>query len=236
MTSKILYLDIEWKPAVVYTFDMWNANFSPEKIIDDGGLLCFCAHWDGSKDFQFFAEWIDGPEGMAKAALDLLSRADAVITYNGDKYDLPKLRGAMVLAGLTPPPPPTSIDLIKVIKRFGFVMNRLAYVGPLLQAGGKMKHEGFTLWRSVCEGDEKAQRRMMKYCIQDVKLLVNLYNRILPFIDNHPHLGDNKGECGACGSNHVQFRGYRRTKYFKVRRMQCQECGAWSTGTRQKVS
>lgn len=234
--SKILYLDIEWKPAVVYTFDMWNANFSPEKIIDDGGLLCFCAHWDGSKDFQFFAEWIDGSEGMAKAALDLLSKADAVITYNGDKYDLPKLRGAMVLAGLTPPPPPTSIDLIKVIKRFGFVMNRLAYVGPLLQAGGKMKHEGFILWRSVCEGDEKAQRRMMKYCIQDVKLLVNLYNRILPFIDNHPHLGDNKGECGACGSNHVQFRGFRRTKYFKVRRMQCQECGAWSTGTRTKVN
>lgn len=235
MTTKILHIDIEWAPATIYVFDPWNVHVSPEHVIDDGGLLCFCAHWDGSKEFMFFSAWDDGHEAMAKAALKLLSEADAVVTYNGDKYDLPKLRGAMVLQGLTPPPPPTSIDLIKVVKRFGFLMNRLAFIGPLLRAGGKMKHEGFQLWRSVLEGDPKAQNRMKKYCTQDVKLLVSLYHRILPFIDNHPHLGDNKGECGACGSNHMQFRGFRRTKFFKVRRMQCQECGAWSTGTRQKV-
>lgn len=235
MTSKILHIDIEWAPATIYVFDPWNVHVTPEHVIDDGGLLCFCAHWHGSKEFQFYSRWDDGLEGMAKAALRLLSEADAVITYNGDKYDIPKLRGAMILAGITPPPPPTSIDLIKVVKRFGFLMNRLAFIGPLLNAGGKMKHEGFALWRSVLEGDTKAMGRMKKYCIQDVKLLVNLYNRILPYIDNHPHLGDNKGACGACGSNHMQLRGFRRTKFFKVRRMQCQECGAWSTGTRQKV-
>lgn len=235
MNSKILHIDIEWAPATIYVFDPWNVHVTPEHVIDDGGLLCFCAHWHGSKEFQFYSDWDDGQEGMAKAALKLLSEADAVITYNGDKYDIPKLRGAMVLAGITPPPPPTSIDLIKVVKRFGFLMNRLAFIGPLLNAGGKMKHEGFALWRSVLEGDTKAMARMKKYCVQDVKLLVNLYNRILPYIDNHPHLGDNKGACGACGSNHMQLRGFRRTKFFKVRRMQCQDCGAWSTGTRQKV-
>lgn len=235
MNNKILHIDIEWAPATIYVFDPWNVHVTPEHVIDDGGLLCFCAHWHGSKEYMFFSKWDDGHEGMARAALKLLSEADAVVTYNGDKYDIPKLRGAMVLAGLTPPPPPTSIDLIKVVKRFGFLMNRLAFIGPLLNAGGKMKHEGFKLWRSVLEGDEKAMKRMMKYCIQDVKLLVNLYNRILPFIDNHPHLGDNKGDCGACGSTHMQFRGFRRTKFFKVRRMQCQDCGGWSTGTRQKV-
>lgn len=235
MDSKILYLDIEWSPATVYTFDMWNANFSPEKIIDDGGLLCFCAHWEGSKEYLFYSEWDDGREGMAKAALDLLSQADAVVTYNGDKYDLPKLRGAMILTGLTAPPPPTSIDVIKTIKKLGFVMNRLAYVGPLLGVGSKKKHEGFMLWRLVMEGDPKARMRMRRYCIQDVRLLVHLYKRVQPYIQDHPHLGDNKGQCGACGSNHVQLRGFRRTKYFKVQRLQCQECGAWSTGTRKKV-
>lgn len=235
LSNKLLYLDIEWAPATAYVWKMWDENISPDQLIDAGGLLCFCAHWHGSKEYLLFSEWEDGQEGMAKAALALLSEADAVVTYNGDKYDLPKLRGSLILAGLTPPPPPTSIDLIKVVKRFGFVMNRLAYIGPLLKAGGKMKHEGFSLWRSVLEGDPKAQKRMGKYCIQDVKLLVTLYERIFPFIDNHPHLGDNKGACGACGSNHVQMRGFRRTKFFKVRRLQCQDCGAWSTGTRQKV-
>lgn len=233
--SKVLCLDIEWAPATAYVWRMWDENISPDQLIDDGGLLCFCAHWHGSKEYMFFSKWVDGSQGMAQAALQLLDEADAVVTYNGDKYDLPKLRGSIILAGLRPPAPPTSIDLIKAVKKFGFVMNRLAYIGPLLKVGSKMKHEGFNLWRSVLEGDPKAEKRMEKYCVQDVKVLVQLYNRIRPFIDNHPHLGDNRGLCGACGSEHIQLRGHRRTKFFKVRRLQCQDCGSWSTGTRQKV-
>jgi hypothetical protein len=215
---------------------MWDENISPDQLIDEGGLLCFCAHWHGSREFQFYSEWDDGQQGMAEAALALLNEADAVVTYNGDKYDLPKLRGSIILAGLTPPAPPTSIDLIKTVKKLGFVMNRLAYIGPLLNAGGKMKHEGFSLWRKVLEGDENARKRMTRYCIQDVKVLVKLYERIKPFISNHPHLGDNKGACGSCGSDHVQLRGWRRTKFFKVRRMQCQDCGSWADGARVKIS
>ena len=151
MNKKILHIDIEWKPATAYVWKMWDENISPDQLIDEGGLLCFCAHWHGSKEYQFYSEWDDGLEGMAKAALHLLSEADAVVTYNGDKYDIPKLRGTIILAGLNPPPPPTSIDLIKTVKKLGFVMNRLAYIGPLLGVGSKMKHEGFQLWRLKAE-------------------------------------------------------------------------------------
>lgn len=233
--NKTLVIDIEWKPAKAYVWKMWDENITPDQLIDEGGLLCFCAHWVGSKEFEFYSEWEDGTHGMAEQALRLLNEADAVVTYNGDKYDLPKLRGSIILAGLNPPAPPTSIDLIKTVKKLGFVMNRLAYIAPHLGVGNKMKHEGFNLWRSVLEGDPKAQQRMKKYCIQDVKVTVGLYNRIKPFIINHPHLGDDRGECGACGSSHVQLRGWRRTKYFKTRRMQCNDCGSWSDGARQKI-
>lgn len=234
--KKILYLDIEWEPATAYVWRMWDENITPSQLIDAGGMLCFCAHWDGSKVFQFYSKWADGRDGMAKAALELLSEADAVITYNGDRYDLPKIMGEILLAGLSPPPTPTSIDLIKTVKKMGFVMNRLAYIGPLLRAGGKVKHEGFELWKSVMDGSPVAQRKMQRYCIQDVRLLVKLYNRIKPFIKNHPHLGETKHECGACGSNHVQSRGYRRTKHYKIQRVQCQSCGSWSDGTRTKIT
>jgi len=235
LNSKILVLDIETKPALVYSFQMYDTNISPEQVVDSGGTICFCAHWVGSKEFMFYSDWDDGHDVMIAKAHELLSQADAVVSYNGNRFDLPKLRGQFILEGLVPPPPPTSIDLIKTVKQFGLDMNKLAYVGPLLGVGNKLKHEGFSLWRSVLDGDPKAQRRMKRYCIQDVMVTTRLYERILPFIDNHPHLGDNKNECGACGSNHMQFRGFRRTKFFKVRRMQCQECGGWSTGTRQKV-
>ena len=215
---------------------MWDENITPAQLIDEGGLLCFCANWDGEKEYKFFSEWDDGQLGMAQAALALLSEADAVVTYNGDRYDIPKLRGTILLAGLAPPPEVASIDLIRTVKRMGFVMNRLAYIGPLLSVGGKVKHEGFQLWRSVLEGDIPARKRMKKYCIQDVKLLVKLYARIRGFIKNHPHLGETKHECGHCGSNDVQSRGYRRTKTFKIQRIQCNSCGAWSEGTRTKIT
>lgn len=233
--SKILHLDIEWAPATAYVWRMWDENISPDQLIDEGGLLCFCAHWQGSKEFMFFSEWDDGPEGMAKAAYALLSEADAVVTYNGDKYDLPKLRGHLILNGHKDVPPATSIDLIKTVKKLGFVMNKLAYIAPLFGAGSKMKHEGFQLWRSVLEGDNAAKRRMKKYCIQDVKVLVALYDKVKHFIKDHPHLGDAHGECGNCGSDHLQKRGYRRTKMYKTERLQCQSCGSWSTGKRTKV-
>lgn len=237
MTEKILIIDIEWKPATAYVWRIWDENISPDQLIDEGGLLCFCAKWHDQRDYEFYSEWEDGKNKMAKEALRLLSEADAVVTYNGDRYDLPKLMGEILLAKLTPPPPPSSIDLIKTIKKMGFIMNRLAYIGPLLEIGAKVKHEGFSLWKQVLAGDERAFKRMKKYCIQDVKLTESLYVRIKPFIRNHPHLGNKTkaAACGACGSSKVHSRGYRRTKHFLVQRLQCQDCGSWHEGTRKKV-
>jgi hypothetical protein len=231
---KILVIDIEWAPALAYVWRMWDENISPDQLIDHGGMLCFCAHWHGSKEFMFYSQWEDGRDGMAAAALALLSEADAVVTYNGDKYDLPKITGEIVLAGLSPPPKVASIDLLKVVKKFGFNMNRMAYIAPLLRLGGKVKHEGFNLWKDVMAGDVKAQKKMTKYCIQDVKLTVKMYDRLLPFIHNHPRLrpGDS---CPNCGSTKTQKRGSRFTRHFRIQRNQCQSCGSWFETTRQKI-
>jgi len=235
LERRLLAVDIEWAPTKAYIWKAWDENISPDQIIEDGGMLCFCAHWIGSKEFLFFSKWEHGRDGMAKAALDLLTEADAVLTYNGDKYDLPKLYGEIFLAGLEPPPPPTSIDLLKAVKKFGFLMNRLAYIGPLLGAGKKVKHHGFNLWKEVLDGDSKAEKTMKKYCIQDVRVLANLYKRVKPFIRNHPFLGKDRHDCGNCGHNHLQSRGVRRTKSFLIQRLQCMNCGAWQDGTRKKV-
>lgn len=233
--AKILALDIEWAPATAYVWQMWDVNVSPDQLIDEGGMLCFCAHWLGSKEYLFFSEWDDGRLGMAIAAKELLEEADAVVTYNGDRYDLPKIRGEILLAGLSPPPPVTSIDVLKSVKKLGYKMNRLAYIGPFLGLGGKVKHQGFNLWKDVLAGKPSAQKKMTKYCIQDVRLLVKLYKKILPFIVNHPHMGPSKSECGACGSNNTQKRGLRRTRTFLIQRNQCQNCGSWFETTRTKV-
>lgn len=233
--SKILLVDIEWRPAKAFVWQPWGENIHPEKIIEDGGLLCVGMKWFGERETIVVSEWEHSHEGMLAIVHEHMSEADAIIGYNSDRYDIPKLNGEFVLHGFDPIPPLTSIDLIKTVKKFGFFMNRLAFIGPFLGIGKKVAHEGFSLWTKVMAGDTKAQDRMIRYCRQDVVLTEKLYRRIRPFIKNHPHLGDVKGECGACGSNHVQSRGYRRTKSYRIQRLQCVKCGSWGDGKRTKV-
>ena len=234
--NRILLLDIEWKPTKAYVWQPWQENITPEKIIEHGGLLCVGVKWFGEKDTEVYTEWEHGHVEMVRAIHTLLHEADAVVTYNGDKYDLRKLEGEFLLAGLVPPPPPTSIDCLKAVKKFGFFMNRLGFVAPFLGLGNKLEHEGMALWTKVDKGDAKAQKKMAKYCAQDVILLEKLYRKIRPYIRNHPHTGKTKGlECGACSSPRLQSRGVRRTKVFKIQRIQCQACGSWQDGKREKA-
>ena len=234
---KILIIDIETRPATAYVWRMFDENISPEQLIDEGGMICFAAKWYGKARVEFYADWTVGHRAMVLEAHRLLTEADAVVTYNGDRFDLPKLQGEFIREGLLPPPPSTSIDVLKTVKKLGFVMNRLAYIGPLLNAGNKIKHEGFQLWKDVMNGVEKAQAKMQRYNIKDTLVLDKLYNAVRPYIRNHPHLSDTKAAaCGACGSKHLQKRGVRRTKTFAIQRLQCQSCGAWQDGSRSKVT
>lgn len=235
--QRVLILDIETRPAKAYVWRAYGEqNIGVNQIIDGGGTICVGAKWLGEKETFLFSDWEHGHQGMLVAIHEMMSFADAVVTYNGQRFDLPKLQGEFLLAGLGPTPPCTSIDCLKAVRKFGFFMNKLEYIGPLLSVGEKIKNEGFTLWTSVMEGDTKAEARMSRYCKQDVVLTEKLYLKIRPFILNHPHFGSVGGaQCGNCGSTHLQSRGSRRTKAFKIQRLHCQSCGAWSDGTRKKI-
>lgn len=236
VNPKILAIDIETRPTTAYVWRAYDENVGYEQVIEPGGMICFAAKFVGDDEIHFYSNWTHSHGEMVRAAHALLSESDAVLTFNGDKFDLPKLRGEFILEGLPPCPPIPSIDALKTVKKFGFFMNRLAFIGPLLKVGDKIKHEGFELWSKVLAGDERARNKMMKYNIQDTVLLEKLYVKIRPFILNHPNLaGQAGGACGACGSTHIQSRGVRRTKYFEVQRRQCQGCGSWFDGTRRKL-
>ena len=81
-----------------------------------------------------------------RAAHDLLSEADVVVHYNGDKFDLPHLNREFVESGLGPPAPYASIDLLKTVKRkFRFPSNKLDYVVQKLRLGAKVSTGGYDL-------------------------------------------------------------------------------------------
>lgn len=228
---RILFIDIETRPAVVYSWGLHDQQHSIDQIIHPGGTICFSAKWQGVKKSEFYSDWEHGHEEMIRQAHRLFSEADAIVTFNGDRFDLPKLQGEFLLANMEPPPPWTSIDVYKTVRKMGFLSGKLGFVSPHLGLAGKEKHDGFRMWVGVMNGDPKHERMMKKYCIGDVRELEDLYDRIRPYIANHPHLGRiAANDCGACQSGPLQHRGFRRTKSFRIERLQCQACGAWSSG------
>jgi hypothetical protein len=233
---KILVLDIETKPLIAYVWRMYEEVNSIDKLIDTGGLLCFSAKWLGKNKTFFYSEWEHGTAAMVKAAHALLAEADAVITYNGDKFDLPKLQAEFATQEIGSPPPLTSIDVYKTTRTMGFVSKKLDFVAKALGCGGKVEHEGLGLWIKVLAGDAKARKKMRQYNIGDVTLLEKVYLKIRPFIKNHPHMGFTpKRECGACGSSKVHVSKWRRTKAMRIQQLHCQDCGSYYDGIRQKV-
>lgn len=233
---RILTLDIEWRPMQVYSWGLWQQNHSIDQIIDDGGMLSFAAKWAGERDTVFHADWTDGGhDGMVEAAHVLLSEADVLVTYNGDKYDIKKLNQEFMLAKMHPPRPFKSIDLLKTNKaRFDLPSRKLDYLAQRVGVGKKTQHTGFQLWLDCMAGVEKAHRLMEKYNRQDVKITEKAYLRLLPWLTNSPHLAMYTGHeysCPYCGKKGLNREGVTHTLVQSYWLNQCPNCGGWSRST-----
>lgn len=234
---RILFLDIETKPATVYTFGIRDQHITHKQVKEDGGTICVGLKWRGERKVRVVSEWEHGYQGMLDEVHAALCEADAVATYNGARFDIPKLMGNFLIAGMSPPPPLTQIDIYRTARGMGLLSSKLDYVSQLLGLGNKVKHEGLDMWIKVMNGDAAAQARMAKYCAGDVRLLEQAYEKIRPFIRNHPHLAETRrAECGACGSSRTQARGFHRTRASVTQRYQCQACGSWSLGKREAAA
>jgi predicted RNA-binding Zn-ribbon protein involved in translation (DUF1610 family) len=182
---------------------------------------------------QFASEWDQREEDepdQHDILWELLDKADVVITYNGDKFDLPIVNREFLTRGYLPPSPYFSVDLYRTVKRkFRFLYNKMDYVCRELGIGRKVKHEGFELWTKVMDGDAKARAKMERYNKQDVRLLEPLYKHLLPWIDTHPnhalYVDTNEPVCPNCGSKHLHKKGVQRTQTQIYQRYSCQSCG-----------
>lgn len=235
---RILTLDIESKPLTVYTWGLWDQNIGINQIADHGGMMCFAAKWLGSKEVLFFSEHQDGYDGMIAAVWNLLNQCDILITYNGDRYDIKRINNTFLLAGLTPPKPYKSIDLIKTNRnRFDLPSRKLDYLIQQTGVGAKVKHEGFDLWTGCMAGDPEAWAKMEEYNKGDVLVTEGAYLKLLPWLTNAPHLGMYTGvtdACPYCGKQALVASGLTHTNVQSYEAFKCSECGGWSRGTKSQ--
>lgn len=228
--TKILLLDIETSPNLAHVWGIWQQNVGLNQLLESSKTLCFAAKWLGKEEITFKSSYSTSHKKMLKSIHEMIDEADAVIHYNGTKFDMPTLNKEFLLAGMPPPSPVKQIDLLQVAKRqFRFVSNKLDYVSQALGLGKKTEHMGHELWVRCMAKDKEAWELMEKYNINDVVLLEKVYYKFLPWIKHHLNLSLTSGEevCPNCGGSHYHKRGYALTSVSRFQRYQCQGCGNW---------
>lgn len=237
---KVLTIDIETAPILANVWGIWDQNISIKQIRSDGEVMSFAAKWLGKSQVSFSSIYHNDRRAMLESSRDLLDEADAVVTYNGVKFDLRWLRGEFAREGLAPPSPWVDIDLLKHARQaFMFPSYKLDYVTQALGLSGKLGHTGFQLWTDCMHGDEKTKAKawalMKRYNVRDVRVTEALYLRMRPYMKgalNVALYSDSKGDQCRCGSTSLIRRGYYYTSTSKFQRLRCNDCGAWSREAR----
>lgn len=229
-TLKILLVDIETAPNTAYVWRIFKENISLSQLIDSSYVMCYSAKWYNSPEVVFDSVWNSGTKKMLEGIHSLMDEADAIVHYNGSRFDIPTLNREFLVNGFPPPSPAKQIDLyLTVKKQFKFVSNKLDYVAQQLGVG--KKHDtSFELWVGCMNGNKEDQEKMEEYNINDVMILEGVYTQIKPWIKNHANHGlynDTNLVCPNCGSNHYQKRGFAYTHAGKYQRFQCAGCGNW---------
>lgn len=234
--SKVLILDIEISPSLAAVWGLWKQNINLPNLLGESETICWAAKWRGEDKVMYSSTHHNGRKQMLKTLHALLEEADTVVTYNGNRFDLKIVNQEFLFDNMPPPKPYASVDLLATMKRrFRGTSNKLDWWLRRLKIGKKKETGGAQLWIDCMQGDKEAWNTMMEYNMEDVVQTENLFNRVVAWIPDlpveAPTVDETTGEvvvtC-ACGSTHIQRRGYKRTASgLFYRQYQCQECGKW---------
>lgn len=233
----IVTLDIETAPTVgLYFGPKYDRQIA--KITEHPYVLGFSWKPLGKKvrscyvwDYPLYKTDPTNDIEVARKWAEVVNGADIVIGHNSKSFDDKVMMGRLMVHRILPPEPFANIDTKSAVKRVAkFDSHKLDDMGDVLGIGRKKQTGGIELWWGCMQGDKKAQRKMVKYCEQDVCLTEKLYLVERPYILNHPALNallNRPKVCGSCGIGKM-YAGmkYKATNSQRYQYMRCNYCGA----------
>ena len=231
---RILFLDIETAPSVAVTFDRWNARFTSNHIIKEGGWLITAA-WSWEDDDKIYGVAVSSDDTktgndvyVVENLIEAIEEADVIVGHYIKKFDIPTIRARAAINGFTDIKTTQIVDTCEIAKSMKFNTNKLDDLAFYLGLGVQKLHTNITLWVECVEGNEQAIQKMLEYNKQDIRLQKAVYYKLRNFNKKSPNLGviNNEFSCPACGSHNVTSTGYdiirgqtTYPEYF------CEDCG-----------
>jgi hypothetical protein ORF021 len=236
MTPKILIYDLEVTPTLGWTYGLYKTNVI--KVEQNPSIMSISWRWYGENITKHESlatiprkRGTDANLALVKLIHSLFNEADVVVAHNANRFDNKVATASFLRYNLTPPSPYKTVDTLAVARSVArFNSNSLNSLGELFGLGSKTKITHGDLWYDCLTGGGKAWKQLKEYNNQDVDLLYAIYERLRPYIKNHPNLGDITqvdGVCPKCGSSNLERRGFNMRRNGKVQRFQCKSCGGW---------
>lgn len=241
--AKVLLFDLEVSPTLSWNYGQYQTNAI--QVEKPPILLSVAWKWLGDKNKPQCLTLLDRPlvdrfnhDLLVKELWKLMNEAEIIVAHNIN-FDMKMANSFFLRAGLNPPSWYKPFCTLKTARRF-FKLdnNKLDYLGHLLLGEGKTATTHSDVWYDMLFGDNKSAKRasklMKEYNIQDVVLLEKVYNRLLPFADNHPNMAlavGNECVCSRCGKmSEFKLKAYRKTgTQINAIQFQCQTCGGYVT-------
>ena len=237
--ARIVVIDIETFPNLVYSWGLFKQTISPNQIARDWSLASVCWKWLGETKTHYIdceSDPLDDTTLLAKV-WEVLDEADIVVGQNSKHFDIRKINARLIECGFPPPSPYRQVDTKVEAKKIAmFTSNRLEWLSEHLAETPKDKHKefpGFELWSECLNGNPKAWSAMRRYNPTDVIATEQVYLKLRPWIEGHPNVAawnadQTQPACPKCGEGPLQHRGSHRTVAGVYKRMHCQACGGWS--------
>jgi hypothetical protein len=239
---KIGTIDIETAPIEGRTWGLYDQNIGLNQIVTEWAILSFCYKpFGGDRRSVIYMDTSSKEDPrddyeLCAALWELLHDNDILITQNGKRFDLRKIRARLIMHGFPPPSPVKVEDTMLMARQVAaFTSNKLEWLSEYLSKTNKSKHKafpGFELWSECLAGNPKAWAAMRKYNIPDVLATEQVYLRLRPWVRGHTNLAVYlDGEtmvCPVCASKKLREDGFMFTNVGKYKRYNCGGCGAWS--------
>ena len=218
---KILLFDFETSGEIVLTFGRFKQSFGNSSVIKKGGNI-LCASWKWNHEDNIHSiyatpeECQQGDDSRIVATFwSLFEDADAVLAHNSQGFDYKVLRGRAAINGFPDLPTVKVLDtLVQAKKAFRLPSNSLETIAEYFELETKLQTSGKDLWIRVQSGDSDAmQNEMLPYCIQDVNVLSQVFNKIRSYgnLGSNFNAGlyydDGEKHCRSCGSTDVHPTG-----------------------------
>jgi uncharacterized protein YprB with RNaseH-like and TPR domain len=236
----ILFLDIETAPINAHVWGLRDQNIGLNQINEDWFIMAYCGINSDEPDKTYYldqryANPMKDDRQLLEGVHDLILKADIVCGHNVKKFDLKKINTRFIKHGLDPLNHYSIIDTLAIARRiFAFTSNKLEYIANFLECenrkSGHGKFPGMNLWTECLNKNMEAWNEMEDYNKLDVKTLIDVYNKLIPY-DNSINFQAFYGETVCvCGVKRFYKDGLRYTKQGRFQGYRCSNCGKTFVG------